>query len=59
MVFAKIEDRSGRTIEVVVFNSVLQKTTTLWEENNVVLMEGKVSKRDGETKFLCDKAVKL
>ena len=60
MIFATIEDNSsGQSIEVVVFNSVLEKTSTAWVENACVIVDGRVSHRDGETKMLCENAKKL
>ena len=60
MLFATIEDFSSqKPIEIVVFNSILNKYPTLWEENNVLLIEGKMSFKDDEPKILCDTAKKL
>jgi len=60
MIFATIEDNaSGQSIEVVVFNSVLEKTSAAWVENACVIVDGRVSHRDGETKLLCENAKKL
>lgn len=60
MIFATIEDnKSGQSIEVVVFNSVLEKTAAAWVENACVIVDGRVSHRDGETKLLCENAKRL
>lgn len=59
MVFARIEDFSPLPIEVVVFNSTYEKTAAIWEMNNVVVIQGKISNRNGETKLICDQAIKL
>jgi DNA polymerase-3 subunit alpha len=60
MIFATIEDgNGGQSIEVVVFNSVLEKTSTAWVENACVIVDGRVSHRDGETKLLCENAKRL
>ncbi len=60
MIFATIEDnRSSQPMEVVVFNSVLEKTSPAWVENACVIVDGRVSHRDGETKLLCENAKKL
>lgn len=59
MIFATIEDKSGQAIEVVVFNSVLEKTSTAWVENACVIVDGRISHRDGETKMLCENAKRL
>jgi DNA polymerase-3 subunit alpha len=60
MIFVTIEDNaSGQSIEVVVFNSVLEKTSSVWVENACVIVDGRVSHRDGEVKLLCENAKKL
>lgn len=60
MLFAKIEDLSSdKPIEIVVFPTVLAKTASVWQENCAVLVDGKMSSRDGEPKILCDEARKL
>ena len=60
MIFATIEDgNGGQSIEVVVFNSVLEKTSSAWVENACVIVDGRVSHRDGETKLLCENAKRL
>lgn len=59
MLFATIEDFSPKPLEVVVFNSVLVKSLPVWQENNVILLEGKMSWRDGEPKIICDAVKKL
>ncbi len=59
MVFARVEDFSPMPIEVVVFNSTYEKTAAIWEANNVIVVQGKISNRNGETKMICDQAIKL
>ncbi|MEK7507532.1 MAG: DNA polymerase III subunit alpha [Patescibacteria group bacterium] len=59
MIFATIEDLSMQQLEILVFNSVLLKTASIWEENNVVLVAGRMTWRDGEPKMICDEARKL
>ena len=59
MIFATIEDASQKSIEVVIFNSVYEKTAPLWVENNLVITQGKLSPRDGEAKLICDAAKKI
>ncbi len=59
MLFAKLEDLSLQPIEVVVFNNTLEKTMSVWQENNVVLVEGRVNWRDGEPKIICEAARRL
>ncbi|MDP3057332.1 MAG: DNA polymerase III subunit alpha [bacterium] len=55
MVFAEIEDLTGKT-EAVVFAKVLDKNPLVWTENNIVIITGKVNFRDNETKILVDEA---
>lgn len=59
MIFATLEDASGQPLEVIVFNNTLSKTLPIWEENNAVLVQGRMSWRDNEPKLICDRAVKL
>jgi DNA polymerase III alpha subunit len=56
MVFATLEDLSQKSIEIVVFNSVYEKTGACWQENNCVIVQGRISTRDGQIKFMCDNA---
>jgi DNA polymerase-3 subunit alpha len=59
MLFATIEDLSQKSLEVVVFTSVLEKTVPVWTENNVVVIQGRMSVRDGQAKMICDNAKRL
>jgi DNA polymerase-3 subunit alpha len=59
MMFVTIEDLAQQSIELVVFNSVLEKTSPIWADNAVVVVEGKISRRDGELKMICEKAKRL
>ncbi|MEK9180067.1 MAG: DNA polymerase III subunit alpha [Patescibacteria group bacterium] len=60
MLFVKLEDFSSpKPIEIVVFNSILQTTASVWQENCAVLLEGKMSFKDGEPKIICDAARRL
>jgi DNA polymerase-3 subunit alpha len=54
MAFVRLEDLSG-SIEVVVFPSLYQTTALQWEEQRMVIVEGKSNVRDGEWKMLADK----
>jgi len=58
MLFAKIEDFTN-TMEVVVFSDTLEANPSVWQENTAVLVSGRMSFRNGETKLICDKAVAL
>lgn len=52
---ALLEDLDG-SIEVMVWSDVYSGTTDLWEEGNIVLIEGKVSIRDDNIQLSCKKA---
>ncbi len=55
MLFVRIEDLSG-SIEALVFPSVLQAKPTVWQQDQIVLIEGKLSDKDGTMKVLVDEA---
>lgn len=54
MVFLDLEDAHGK-VELVVFPTVLEKYPDMWEENKLVIVQGKTNARDGGLKFICDK----
>lgn len=58
MLFATIEDLSN-TIEVLVFNDTLRKNPALWADNTIVQVNGRISKRDGDTKLIANEAIRL
>lgn len=58
MVFAKIDDLSN-TIEALIFNSVLEKNQALVQENNIVDIVGKISRKNGDAKILCNEITKI
>ena len=53
MYFATIEDSLGK-MEVLVFPKVLERDFDLWKEENIVLLKGRYSEKDGEAKLLCE-----
>ncbi len=55
MLFAMIEDLDSK-IEALVFPKTLEATSSIWEEERVVLVSGKISDKDGVLKLLCDTA---
>ncbi|MCS6789085.1 MAG: DNA polymerase III subunit alpha [Patescibacteria group bacterium] len=59
MIFVTIEDMSLEKIEIIVFNNVLEKTFHLWKEGQIIILQGKTSLKDGETKIICEKAAQL
>ncbi len=58
MCFATLEDLSGRT-ELVVFPSVFDEYFDLIKENNILLVSGKVDKKENQPKILCNKIKKI
>lgn len=58
MLFVKVEDISDN-IEILVFSDTLGKNPSLWKENNTVIINGRVSKRNGDTKLICLEATPL
>ena len=58
MLFAKVEDFAD-SIEIVVFPDTLMKNQNVWKDGNAVLILGKMSPRNGETKLICESATEL
>ncbi len=53
MLFVTVEDQTDR-MEVVVFPSMIQKNPTVFQENKIVLVAGRVDTREGSTKIICE-----
>ncbi|MFC1860607.1 OB-fold nucleic acid binding domain-containing protein, partial [Chloroflexota bacterium] len=49
------EDLDGR-IEVMVWSNIYTDTRELWQEGNILLVEGKVKLRDDRVQLNCDRA---
>ncbi|KXB08833.1 DNA polymerase III subunit alpha, partial [candidate division MSBL1 archaeon SCGC-AAA382N08] len=58
MLFVKLRGLTDK-MEVVVFPSTLNKHSKAFKENNVVLMKGKVDKRNDEPKIICEEVEKI
>jgi len=58
MLFVKLEDTTGR-VEVLVFPTILKSNPVIWQEEKIVLIEGKVTDKDGVIKLLCNRAQEL
>jgi DNA polymerase III alpha subunit len=56
MVFSELEDLQGST-EVVVFPGAYEKTSELWQPDNILLVRGRVQVRDDDAKVICESAV--
>ena len=55
MLFTKLEDWANK-IEVVVFPDILEKNPDIWQEDNIIIVQGKVSQRNGTLSIICDNA---
>jgi len=53
MLFVNIEDLTDK-IEVVAFPSIIERYPTLFQENKIVFVSGRVDNRDGVPKIICD-----
>ncbi len=58
MCFATLEDAKG-AFEVLVFPGVFEKTKDLWQADRAVVVKGRVSFKEGETKILASKAAEF
>ncbi len=55
MIFSQIEDVNSK-VELIVFNDLIQKNPALWQENNIVVVKGRVNEKDGVPKIICQEA---
>ncbi len=55
MAFVTVEDLRGR-IELLVFPNTLENTGAIWQEEKVILADGKLSDKDGTFKLIVDDA---
>ena len=53
MLFVNLEDLDSR-IEVVVFPSAVERNPALFQENKIVMVEGRLDSRDGMQKLICE-----
>lgn len=58
MLFVTIQDFDANT-EILIFSDVLDKTKSIWVEGNVVLVAGKISLRNNESKIICSSAKQI
>jgi len=58
MLFVKIEDTSGWT-EILVFPSALKQDQGVWQEDKIILVNGRLSDKDGEMKIICNVAKEI
>jgi DNA polymerase III alpha subunit/intein/homing endonuclease len=53
MLFIDLEDLNSR-IEVVVFPNTIEKNSTVFQENKIVIISGRLDFRDGAPKIICE-----
>ena len=58
MMFATIEDLKGK-IELLIFPKTLERIGSIWQEDRIVLVEGKLSNKDGVFKILAEDAKEI
>ncbi|KKR89284.1 MAG: polymerase III alpha subunit protein [Candidatus Wolfebacteria bacterium GW2011_GWA2_42_10] len=58
MIFAKIED-SNDNMEVLIFSDTFSKNPALWQENKILIVEGRLSWKDDEPKLIVQSAMEL
>ena len=54
MLFVKVED-TVTNVEVLIFPKLFSSNPDVWQEGQILIIEGKVSDKDDEVKFLADK----
>lgn len=59
MAFITIENASGVKIECVVFPKMFSDSKEYWQENNVVILSGKVDSREDRISLIVEKARKI
>ncbi len=52
MIFSQLEDVNSK-VELIVFNDLIQKNPALWQENNIIVVKGRVNEKDGVPKIIC------
>ncbi|MFH1749786.1 MAG: DNA polymerase III subunit alpha, partial [bacterium] len=58
MLFTTIEDLSGNC-EILVFPKILENDPNIWLTDNQIIVSGKISTKDADTKILVDKVQEL
>ncbi len=58
MLFVKIEDATS-SVELLIFPRTLKETINLWQSGQALIMDGSVSEKDSEVKFLVDRVMPL
>ncbi len=55
MLFVNVEDLTDK-IEVIVFSTTMEKNISVFEENKIAFITGKIDHRDDTPKIICDQA---
>ena len=58
MLFVNVEDLSSK-IEVVVFPGIIEKNPSVFQENKIVMVSGRLDSRDGIPKIICEEIEEL
>jgi len=53
MLFINLEDQQDR-IEVIAFPGIIERNPTVFQENKIVMISGKVDNREGTPKIICE-----
>ena len=56
--FVTLEDTTDST-DIIVFSEILARKPEVWQEKNILIVQGKLSARDNETKMICEQVIKL
>lgn len=54
MLFVRLEDLSG-SLEVIVFPTILAETERVWQQDSIIVVEGRVSLKDEDSKIICSR----
>lgn len=58
MLFLKLEDLTDK-IEVIAFPGIIEKNPTVFQENKIVFIWGRVDNRDGAPKIICEEVEEI
>ncbi|PKL72469.1 DNA polymerase III subunit alpha [Candidatus Kuenenbacteria bacterium HGW-Kuenenbacteria-1] len=58
MLFVTMED-GIETLEILVFPTILKNNSEIWQENKMILIQGKLSDKDGNIKLIADEAKEI
>ncbi|MBZ1356217.1 MAG: DNA polymerase III subunit alpha [Candidatus Nealsonbacteria bacterium] len=58
MLFVSLEDLTDK-IEIIVFSTTMKKNLSVFEENKIAFITGKIDHRDGAPKIICDQAEEI